>query len=86
MRIIFALFLFASFSLQAQEKITEKPKWKINKNKIVTGSLVLVAGSTKGFNETLQFNYKIFEKTFPGANKQLERVISYHTKRPKTLK
>ena len=70
MRFISVLLLLASFSLQAQEPKPEKPKWKIDKNKILTGSLVLVGGSAKGFNETLQFNYKVFEKTFPGANKQ----------------
>lgn len=81
MRIIFALLLFASFSLQAQEKLAEKSKWKIDKNKIITGSLVLVAGSAKGFNETLQFNYKIFEKTFPGANKQwFDPKVSWRNK------
>jgi len=68
MRIIFAFLLFASFSLQAQEKKPGKPKWRIDKNKIITGSLVLVAGSAKGFNETLHFNYKAFENTFPGIN------------------
>lgn len=81
MRIIFAILMFASFSLQAQEKIGEKPKWKIDKNKILTGSLVLVAGSAKGFNETLQFNYKIFEKTFPGANNQwFDPKVSWRNK------
>ena len=70
MRIIIALLLLASFNLQAQEKTKDKLKWKIDKNKIITGSLVFVAGGAKGFNETLQFNYKIFEKTFPDANKQ----------------
>ena len=69
MRII-VVFLLASFSMQAQEKSTEKKKWRINKNDILTGCLVFVGGASKGFNETLQFNYKIFEKTFPGANKQ----------------
>jgi len=79
MRIIAVLFLLFSYSLQAQEK--EKPKWRIDKNKILTGSLVLVAGSAKGFNETLQFNYKIFEKTFPGANKQwFDPKVSWRNK------
>ena len=81
MRIFFAMLLLASFSLQAQEKKAEKPKWRIDKNKIITGSLVLVAGSAKGFNETLQFNYKIFEKTFPGANKQwFDPKVSWRNK------
>jgi hypothetical protein len=81
MRIIFGILLLASFSLKAQEKKDDKPKWKIDKNKIITGSLVLVAGASKGFNETLQFNYKIFEKTFPGANKQwFDPKVSWRNK------
>ena len=68
MRTITVLLLFVSFSLHAQDP--EKKKWRIDKNKILTGSLVFVGGAAKGFNETLQFNYKIFEKAFPGANKQ----------------
>ena len=81
MRVIAVFFLFVSFSLQAQETKPEKPKWRIDKNKILTGSLVLVGGASKGFNETLQFNYKIFEKTFPGANKQwFDPKVSWRNK------
>ena len=80
MRIITVLLLFVSFSVQAQ-KTDEKKKWRIDKNKILTGGLVLVAGSAKGFNETLQFNYKVFEKTFPGANKQwFDPKVSWRNK------
>ena len=80
MRIISVVLLFVSFSLQAQEK-ADKPKWRIDKNKILTGSLVCVGGAAKGFNETLQFNYKIFEKTFPGANKQwFDPKVSWRNK------
>ena len=68
MRIITALLLVVSFSLHAQD--TEKKKWRIDKNKILTGSLVFVGGAAKGFNETLHFNYKAFETAFPGINKQ----------------
>jgi hypothetical protein len=82
MRLIaMVLLLLVSFSVQAQERNVDKPKWRINKNKILTGSLVFVAGSAKGFNETLQFNYKIFEKTFPGANKQwFDPKVSWRNK------
>jgi len=82
MRLTTILIFFLAFqSLQAQETISDKPKWKIDKNKIFTGSLVFVAGSAKGFNETLQFNYKIFEKTFPGANKQwFDPKVSWRNK------
>lgn len=80
MRIV-VLFLFASLSLQAQQRSSDKPKWKIDKNKILTGGLVFVGGAAKGFNETLQFNYKIFEKTFPGANKQwFDPKVSWRNK------
>ena len=81
MRIIITLFLLASFSLQAQQKTKDKLKWRIDKNKIITGSLVFVGGAAKGFNETLLFNYKIFEKTFPGANKQwFDPKVSWRNK------
>ena len=81
MRIIITLFLLASFTLQAQEKTADKLKWKIDKNKIITGGLVFVAGGAKGFNETLQFNYKIFEKTFPDVNKQwFDPKVSWRNK------
>ena len=81
MRIIITLLLLASFTMQAQEKSKDKSKWRIDKNKIITGSLVFVAGGAKGFNETIQFNYKIFEKTFPGANKQwFDPKVSWRNK------
>lgn len=64
------LFLLLSFFSEAQQNEIKKTKWRIDKNKILTGSLAFVAGGSKGFNETLQFNYRIFEKTFPHANKQ----------------
>jgi len=81
MRIIIAFLLLASFNLQAQEKTKDKLKWKIDKNKIITGSLIFVAGGAKGFNETLQFNYKIYEKTFPNANKQwFDPKVSWRNK------
>lgn len=44
-------------------------KWKLTKNHIVTGGLMLLAGAAKGFNETLQFNYRGFSNVFPKANK-----------------
>lgn len=62
------ILMLVSMHLCAQQ--TDPPKWKLNRNKIITGSLFFVSGSAKGFNETLQFNYRIFEKTFPGANDQ----------------
>jgi len=79
MRILTVLLLFFSFTLHAQD--LGKKKWRIDRNKILTGSLVLVGGAAKGFNETLQFNYKIFEKTFPGVNKQwFDPKVSWRNK------
>lgn len=79
MRIITVVLVLVSFSLHAQD--AEKKKWRIDKNKILTGSLVLVGGAAKGFNETLQFNYKVFERTFPGVNKQwFDPKVSWRNK------
>ncbi len=69
MKLLIGLMLFGLTTF-AQKDPSEKNKWRIDKNKIITGSLVFVGGSAKGFNETLQFNYRIFEKKFPGANRQ----------------
>ncbi len=44
-------------------------KWKLTKNRVLTGGLMFLAGAAKGFNETLQFNYKGFSNVFPKANK-----------------
>ena len=68
MRIVTVVLVLVSFSLNAQDD--GKKKWKMDKNKILTGSMVFVGGAAKGFNETLQSNYRIFEKTFPGNNRQ----------------
>jgi hypothetical protein len=51
-------------------KIDKSQKWRLTKNRIITGSLVFLAGSAKGFNESLQFNYHGFESIFPKANDQ----------------
>lgn len=45
-------------------------KWKVNKNKTITGGLMYLAGAAKGFNEALQYHYRGFAKIFPEANKQ----------------
>jgi hypothetical protein len=45
-------------------------KWRITKNHFLTGGLIFIAGASKGFNETLDFHWKGFEHTFPGANPQ----------------
>ena len=64
------ILLLLSMVVHAQVPKESKPKWKIDKNKLWTGGLAFVAGSAKGFNETLQFNYRIFEKKFSGCNEQ----------------
>ncbi len=56
-----ALFILAS-KCNAQ--------WKLTKNKIATGSLMMLGGGAKGFNETLSFHYERFDKAFPHANDQ----------------
>ena len=43
-------------------------KWKMTGNRWLTGSLVFLAGASKGFNETLMFHWKAFRHRFPNAN------------------
>jgi hypothetical protein len=66
------LLLLIGCACQAQQlekpQVKPVPKWKLDKNKLITGGLVLVAGSAKGFNETLVFHYKVFKAKFPNAN------------------
>ena len=45
-------------------------RWKIDRNRIITGALLFTAGGAKGFNEGLQYRYKGFEALFPKANDQ----------------
>ncbi len=53
-----------------QVKIMPPPKWKIDKNKLWTGGLIMLSGAAKGFNETLEFNWHGFADVFPRANAQ----------------
>ena len=56
-------------------------KWRINKNHVITGALMFLAGAAKGFNESLQFNYKGFSNIFPKANKfWFDPVFSFKNK------
>lgn len=50
--------------------VIQPKKWKIDKNKIITGGLLLTAGLAKGFNEALQYRYNGFESIFPHADDQ----------------
>lgn len=59
--LVLVLLLFPLFSIG---------QWKLTENKAITGGLVVVGGAAKGFNETLMFHYKSFERAFPNANRQ----------------
>jgi len=75
------LLLIATNVLLAQNIKPERVKWRLDKNKHITGGLVFVAGTAKGFNETLQFHWKSFRKTFPEANpKWFNPDISWRNK------
>lgn len=54
----------------AKIEIEKSNRWRINKNRIITGGLLVLSGAAKGFNETLQFNWQGFESVFPKANPQ----------------
>jgi hypothetical protein len=60
-------FLVLPVLLQAQPTL-DQSKWKLDKNKYLTGGLIVLSGAAKGFNESLQFHWKSFKKTFPDAN------------------
>lgn len=49
-------------------KIDKEDRWKLNSNRFITGGLLLLSGAAKGFNETLEFNWKGFAAVFPNAN------------------
>ena len=66
---------------QGPIKIEKEKRWKLDRNKWITGGLVFLAGGAKGFNEILQFNYRGFSNAFPDANKQwFCPVYSYKNK------
>lgn len=52
----------------AKSKIDKAERWKLNGNRILTGGLLVFSGAAKGFNETLEFNWKGFASVFPKAN------------------
>ncbi len=56
--------------LHEQIKITRNTRWRLDRNKLITGGLLFTAGFSKGFNEALQFKYNGFEDIFPHANDQ----------------
>ncbi|MBS1919585.1 MAG: hypothetical protein JST17_04985 [Bacteroidetes bacterium] len=68
----FLTLLFFCFTIIGYTQTnTPKPeKWRIDKNKWITGGLVFTAGAAKGFNETLLFHFSDFQKAFPNINAQ----------------
>jgi len=62
-------------------KIVTQGKWKMNRNRWITGALVFTAGASKGFNETLQFHWKEFHRQFPNLSAQwFNPAISWKNK------
>lgn len=54
-----------------KEKIKVTPvKWRMTGNRWLTGGLIVLAGASKGFNETLMFHWKEFRRQHPNANAQ----------------
>jgi hypothetical protein len=51
-------------------KIDKTDRWKLDGNKLFTGGLLMLSGSAKGLNETLEFNWHGFAAVFPRANPQ----------------
>lgn len=59
----------AAIAQPVKEDIKLNPgKWKMTGNRWLTGGLVLLAGASKGFNETLMFHWKGFRHSFPKVN------------------
>jgi|KBSSwiS6_1023812.scaffolds.fasta_scaffold13810_1 hypothetical protein len=67
MKLLLAFMLLA-FTAQSQTAYELNNKWRMDKNKYITGGLVFLGGAAKGFNETLQFHWKSFHARFPKAN------------------
>jgi hypothetical protein len=57
-------------SVTKKVKIVNEDRWRLNGNKLLTGGLLVLSGAAKGFNETLEFNWRGFESVFPKANPQ----------------
>jgi hypothetical protein len=55
-------------SVTGKIKVDKQDRWRLNRNKILTGGLLVISGAAKGFNETLEFNWKGFAAVFPKAN------------------
>ena len=57
-------------SIPGKVIIDKTKRWRLDGNRILTGVLLFTSGAAKGFNETLQFNWKGFHEVFPKANPQ----------------
>lgn len=57
-------------SVTGKIKIDKSLRWKFNSNRLITGGLLVLSGAAKGFNETLEFNWRGFAAVFPKANPQ----------------
>ncbi len=80
LNLLTALLLIASMT-HAQPNSDKDGKWKIDRNKLITGSLIFTAGASKGFNETLSFHWKEFHRQFPNASsKWFNPSVSWRNK------
>ncbi|MFI5186817.1 MAG: hypothetical protein ACHQF0_08840 [Chitinophagales bacterium] len=66
--LLFSLVSHAQYNVGAEHTVNER--WKLDKNKWITGGLVFLAGASKGFNETLIFHFDEFLQRFPRADPQ----------------
>jgi len=66
--LIFSISSRAQYNIGAESRTYER--WKLDKNKWITGSMVFLAGASKGFNETLLFHYDQFHQRFPRLNSE----------------
>ncbi len=83
MKMLFGFLLFTSLAHGQMSKPGYKTPtvWKLNNNKLLTGGLIVLAGASKGFNETLTFHWKMFHNQFPRANgKWFNPAISWRNK------
>jgi len=67
--------------IQKEEIRVSASHWKIDRNRVISGGLVFLAGLSKGFNETLQFHWKEFHRQFPHARAQwFNPTVSWRNK------
>jgi hypothetical protein len=80
MKLLMVLLLLPAL-INAQQTDLNKNKWRLDGNKRLTGGLIMLSGAAKGFNETLQFHWKSFKKSFPDANPEwFNPAVSWRNK------